>query len=299
MGAGEKAEGKTTWVNLRGVVYIILGIVVTTISQAYFLVPNKIVPSGLVGLGTVMFHKFAIPIGLFTIAGNVLLLVLQGKYIGWKTVGKTVAAILVQGACLDLLTSYYKVEGFSTKDNMIASIYGGILTGLGISFIFKGGGTLGGTDILAQLLFKFKHVPMATTFLWSDVFVLGIAAWAYGPNLALYALVKSYIVSQTVNGFMEGASIDRQVMIVSRQSETIAWGIIEELHRGVTYLAGRGAYTNKTVDVLLTVVRRREVPRLEEIVYGIDSQAFIIISDARRVLGKGFEDLEEVVKPPQ
>jgi len=80
---------------------------------------------------------------------------------------------------------------------------------------------------------------------------------------------------------------------MSKHSETICWGIIEELHRGVTYLNGRGAYSNKPLDVLLTAVRRNQVPQLEELVYEIDPRAFIIVTDARRVIGKGFTSLEE------
>jgi len=80
---------------------------------------------------------------------------------------------------------------------------------------------------------------------------------------------------------------------MSKQAETICWGIIEELHRGVTYLNGRGAYSNKPVDVLLTAVRRNQLPQLEELVYQLDPAAFIIVTDARRVIGKGFASLEE------
>ncbi len=277
------------------VVYLLAGLAVATFSQACFLIPNKIVPSGLVGLGTVLYHQTGFPIGLFTIAGNVLLISLQARLIGLGSSGKTILAIIVQGAFLDLCTSFYKVPRLA-EDPMLAAIYGGVLTGIGISFIFRAGATLGGTDILAQLLQKFRHVPVGTTFLWSDILVLGVAAMVYGPNLALYAMIKAFIVSQTVDNFMEGSSVYRQVLIISKEGETIAWGIIEELHRGVTYLTGRGAYTNKGVDVLLVAVRRREVPMLEELVYKIDTHAFVIVTDARRVLGKGFEDLEQVVE---
>lgn len=273
---------------------LLVGLAFATFSQACFLIPNRIVPGGLVGLGTVLYHQTGFPIGLFTIAGNVLLIFLQARLIGLGSSGKTILAILVQGAFLDLCTSVYRAPRLA-DDPMLAAIYGGVLTGIGISFIFRSGATLGGTDILAQLLQKFHHVPVGTTFLWSDIVVLGVAALVYGPNLALYAMIKAFIVSQTVDNFMEGSSVYRQVIIISKEAETIAWGIIEDLHRGVTYLDGRGAYTNKRVEVLLVAVRRREVPLLEELVYKIDPRAFIIVTDARRVLGKGFEDLEQVV----
>ncbi|HOY68402.1 MAG TPA: YitT family protein [Candidatus Ozemobacteraceae bacterium] len=268
------------------------GIILATISQAFFLVPNHIVPSGLVGLGTVLYHSLGIPIGLFVILCNVVLIAIQSRIVGIGAGGKTVVTIILQGALLDVLTSWMHVTRLA-EDPMLACIYGGVLTGLGGALIFKGGATLGGTDILAQLLLRFRGIQVGTTFLWSDAAVLAVAALVYGPNLALFALIKSFIVSQTIDRVMEGSGDYRQVLIMSKQAETICWGVIEELHRGVTYLEGRGAYSNKPMDVLLTAVRRSELPHLEELVYQIDPVAFLIVTDARRVIGKGFESLEE------
>ena len=282
-------------ITLKSVLYILAGVIVSTISQACFLVPNHIVPSGLVGLGTVLYDKLHIPIGMFTIVGNVFLIMAQIRFIGLGSSGKTIGAILVQGVFLDLLTTIYPVTPWA-RDPMLASVYGGLLTGLGISLIFRGGGTLGGTDILAQLLQKFRHIPAGTTFLWSDIAVLGVAALAYGPDLALYALIKSYIVSNTVDRFMEGSGENRQILIMSRQAEAISWGVMEELHRGVTIIPARGGYTGRPVEVLLAAVRRSQLPQLEEIVYQLDPQAFIIVTDARRVVGKGFDNLEKLMQ---
>ncbi len=279
----------------KSVFYIIAGILVSSISQAYFLIPNKIVPGGLVGLGTLLYHHAAVPIGLFIIAGNSVLIIVQARSMGLASSGKTIAAILLQGVLLDMLTTVWKVEPLARNPNL-ACIYGGLLSGIGGALVFRGGGSLGGTDIIGQLLFKFKHIPMGKTLLWSDVLVLGTAAAVYGPDLALYALIKSYISSEALDKFMEGFSDSRQVMIISKQAETLAWGIMEELHRGVTLLAGRGAYTNRPSEVILTAIRRRELPVLEELVYRIDPAAFMIVSDARRIIGRGFDDLEKLVE---
>lgn len=280
---------------LKSVLYLSAGIIIATVSQILFLIPNKIVPSGLVGLGTILYHKTGFPIGIFTMAGNFFLILLQWRLLGLKQVGKTVIPIILQGFLLDGCISVIKISTFQL-DPLLASVYGGILTGLGVAMIFKGGGTLGGSDILAQLLLKFRQIPAGTTFFWSDFAVLGAAGLVYGPQLALYALIKSFIVGQTVDQLLEGSSIFRQALIISHQAETISWGIMEELHRGVTILNGRGAYTNKPAEVLLTAVRRREVPLLEEIVYRIDPNAFLIITDARRVIGRGFTPFEDLVE---
>jgi len=279
---------------VRSIVFIIAGVLVSTFSQVCFLIPNKIVPSGLTGVGTVFFVYWRFPIGVFLLLCNSVLIALQARLFGFKSSGKTIFAIIVQSLCLDLCTSVWQVPTLAT-DPMLAAIYGGLLTGLGIALIFKGGGTLGGTDILAQILLKYGHIPAGTTFLWSDVVVLLVAAGAFGPDRALYAMIKSYGMSRTVDYCMEGSGVQRQVFIVSKHSDEIAWGVMEELHRGCTLLAGRGAYTNRPIEVLMTAVRRREVPMLEELVYRLDPHAFIVVNEARRVIGKGFDGLEDEV----
>lgn len=273
---------------------ITLGMFLASFSSAFFLVPNKIVPGGISGVGTVLYHYAGLPIGMFVLAVNVVLIAVQARMMGFKSSGKTVVAIVGSSIILDLLTSVWKVKPLAT-DPMLACIYGGILAGVASACIFKAGATLGGTDILAQILLRFRHVPVGTTFLWSDLFVIILAGFVYGPNLALFALIKVYVTSATIDNFMEGFSVNRQVLIISSQAQVIAWGIIEELHRGVTFLKGTGAYSGDPTDVLLTAVRRRELGVLEEIIYRIDPRAFVIVTDARRVLGRGFENLESVI----
>ncbi|HNW35500.1 MAG TPA: YitT family protein, partial [Candidatus Ozemobacteraceae bacterium] len=194
------------------------GIILATVSQAFFLVPNHIVPSGLVGLGTVLYHSAGIPIGMFVIACNIVLIGIQSRVVGIGAGGKTIVTIFLQSALLDVLTTWMHVSRL-VEDPMLACIYGGVLTGIGGALIFRGGATLGGTDILAQLLMRFRGIPVGTTFLWSDAVVLLVAGMVYGPNLALFALIKSFIVSQTIDRVMEGNGDHRQVLIMSKHSE--------------------------------------------------------------------------------
>ena len=273
---------------------IAFGMCLSSFATAFFLVPNRIVPGGISGIGTVLYHYAGVPIGLFVMGFNVILIAVQAKLMGFKSSGKTIIAIIGSSVLLDLMTSVWKVKPLAT-DPMLACIYGGILTGVASACIFKAGATLGGTDILAQILLRFRHIPMGTTFLWSDMFVIVLAGLVYGPNLALFALIKVYVTSTTIDNFMEGFSVNREVLVISNQARVIAWGIIEELHRGVTLLKGTGAYSGDATEVVLTAVRRRELGILEEIIYKIDPQAFVIVSDARRVLGRGFENLENVI----
>jgi uncharacterized membrane-anchored protein YitT (DUF2179 family) len=261
-----------------------------------FLIPFKIVPGGLTGIGTVLYYTAGVPIGLFVIAGNIGLIAMQARVMGLGSSSRTVVAILVQNIVLDLAMRWYHVPaGESGLDPMLGCLYGGVFGGLGAACIFRSGATLGGTDILAQLLLRLRGIPIGTTLYLSDALVTVVAGSAFGLPVALYTLIKVYVSGRVIDSFLEGFAVKRLVLIVSGQAEAIGWGIIEELHRGATLLNARGMYTGKATEVLLTAIRREQMPFLERLVYEIDPAAFIIVSDARRILGKGFEDLEAVV----
>ncbi len=280
---------------LHDVLFMTAGLVLSTMGLVNFLIPMQIVPGGLTGIGTILFHKFGIPIGMFVMGGNVILIAVQAKLIGARSSGKTIVAIVVQNIVLDLLTSVYCVAPWANEP-MLAALYGGILGGLGVACMFQAGATTGGSEIIAQLLLKLRGVPVGTTLWVADAVVTLAAGMAFGPALALYALIKVYVSGVVIDGFLEGFAVKRLVLIVSSQAEAIGWGIIEELNRGATILNARGMYTGKPTEVLLTAIQRHQVPFLEKVVYSIDPNAFIIVSDARRILGKGFEELGEVVR---
>lgn len=294
VGPGGRNPSGTRMRFAKDMAFLTVGIILAAMAQAFFLIPNKIVPGGFAGIGTILYFSYHVPVGIFTIVINISLVFIQMRMLGLKSGARTVAAIVAQGILLDFMMKYM-VDSPLASDPMLASLYGGLLTGVAVACIFKAGGTLGGTDIIAQLALRFKGIPAGTTLLWCDVVVLLLAAAVYGPDLALFALIKVYVTSQTLDGFMEGFSVNRQVMIISRFADTIAWGIIEELRRGVTSLQARGVYTGESTEVLVTAVRRKELFKLEELVYRIDPKAFLIITDARRVLGRGFDKLETIV----
>lgn len=292
--AGDTSRRSTTRQLLSELVYMLLGIALATVSMVYFLIPNKIVPGGLTGIGTILFHRYGVPIGVFVLLGNTLLIVIQGRLIGAKASGRTIAAIILQNLVLDLFTSVYSPKAL-VSDPMLACLYGGILGGLGLACLFRSGATTGGSEIIAQILLKLRGVPVGTTLWSADALVTLVAASAFGPELALFAMVKSYVNGTVVDGFLEGFAVKRLVLIVSQHAEAIGWGVIEELHRGATIINARGMYSGKGTEMLVTAITRHQIPFLERVVYDIDPNAFIIVTDARRIIGKGFEELETIV----
>ena len=172
---------------------------------------------------------------------------------------------------------------------LLAALYGGIVTGLGIGIVFRFKGTTGGTDGLAALIQRKIPLPIGQILLFIDGFIIILAGIRFGLQAALYALITVFIMSKVIDLVQEGITVAKAAFIISEHSEAIGKDILVKLDRGATALEGRGLYTGKGRDVLMVVVSQSEISRLKEVVYQADPLAFVIVSDVHEVLGEGFK----------
>lgn len=282
-------------VRVLDVFYVVFGSILLAFSLAAFTIPNKIATGGLNGIATILFYTINSPVGLVVFSGNIVLISLQAWLIGRKSAWKTMLSIIVVSASIELMMNVFQIPAL-TKDPILACLYGGIISGIGVGLAFRGGGTTGGMDIVSQILHMRFHVPVGDVMMISNILVTCLAGWAFGPELALYGLITVFFGGKVVDAVLEGMSVFRTVFIISRNSDEIGWAIIEELHRGVTCLSGFGVYSGKPTCILLTAVRRREMPILRNLIYEFDPEAFVIVGDARQVLGKGFVNFDEEIR---
>ena len=198
---------------------------------------------------------------------------------------------------MDAIT-YMRVIGDAplVNDVLLSCIYGGVLSGLGLGLIFKARATSGGSDIIAMLANQKTRLPIGQMIIWVDSAIVLIALAAFKDwQIPLYSIVVIYITGRAVDLILEGATYNKALIIISDQHETIRDKIIIDLERGGTYLKGTGMYTNTEKQVIFTVVNRREVAILEELVNSIDPNAFIVIMDASEILGEGFKSLKHKI----
>lgn len=285
----------TSAVRPRDIFYVIIGAILLGFSLAAFTVPNKIATGGLTGFATILFYTIGLPVGGTIFAGNIILISLQAYMIGKRSAWKTLLSIIITSATIEILMNIVHLKGLTT-DPILACLYGGIISGVGIGITFKAGGTTGGMDIVSQILHFRYHVPVGDVILISNVFVTAFAGYAFGPELALYGLITVFFSSKVIDAVLEGMSVFRSVMIITHHSDEIGWAIIEDLHRGVTKLDGTGLYTGLKTTILMTAVRRKEMPILRQIIHEYDPNAFVIVGDARQIIGKGFINLEDEVR---
>ncbi|MCR1899077.1 YitT family protein [Irregularibacter muris] len=267
---------------------ITLGCVIMAISLNAFSVPNKIAPGGVGGLATVIHYLFNLPVGATMLALNVPLFIWGIKSLGKEAAIKTLYGTIV----LSVLVDYVIVLPNFTSDLFLAAIFGGIVMGIGLGFVFRYGGTTGGTDLAAAIVHKFiPGFTVGAILMVIDFCVVVAAGLVFRqPEVSLYSLICLYASVKMLDFTQEGIGYAKAFYIISNHPEEIAQEIMKELDRGVTALRAQGMYTQEDRNVLLCVVNRAQVNKMKEIVHSVDQRAFVILSEVREVLGEGFKD---------
>lgn len=272
---------------LKDYLNIAIGCILTAAGLVIFLIPNKIASGGVSGLATVIYHVVGWPVGTVMFAINLPLFLVAVKVLGREVGARTLWAIVILSTATDLLTLYLPVL---TYNPLLASIYGGATTGLGMGWVFRARGTTGGTDLIALLLSHYSPgISIGRGLFLVDAFVVALAGIVFNPELALYAVISIFIASKVIDLVQEGLNISKKVLVVSQQSDLVVKEIIGKMGRGVTILHGEGGFTCDEKKVIFAVISRSEVVTLKNLIYRIDPHAFVVVSDVHEVLGEGFK----------
>ncbi|EEG77848.1 YitT family protein [Dethiobacter alkaliphilus] len=263
---------------------VLLGTAVVAAAFQMFLIPNQIAAGGISGLGVILFHLLGLPMGITIFLLNLPLFLLSAKLFGWKFIVRGLFGAVSLSLMVELLVFLPRV----TEDLLLASLYGGILMGVGIALVFGARGSTGGTVLAAQVLNKLFGFTMGQSLLSVDFLVVTLAGIVFNLELAMYALISLFVTSRVIDLVQEGISNSKATLIISSHTEAITERILRDLDRGATILTGKGAYTKEDRDMVLTVVSQSEVPRLKNIVHEVDERAFVIVGNAQDVLGEGF-----------
>ena len=291
---------RTRWGALTGrslidLVLIVVGAGLTAISVVVFLNPNDVVPGGFTALAMFANRLWGWPVGATLLVMNLPFLLLAMAILGVQFGPKTILATVLASVLIDVLQPYLPVV---QGDPLLYTLYGGLVYGVGLGLVFRAHATTGGIEIPAKLLEHWRGVRMSSSLLAMDAAVLALAAFFFGLEPALYALIVAWVSARVIDFMETGATASITAFIITRQPETIRDGILEQLERGVTLLEGEGGYTGEQRTVLMAVVRRRETRTLQEIVRVADPEAFVVISPSNEVLGEGFKPLTRTPRRP-
>lgn len=268
---------------------LVLGCIFMSIGINMFLKPYTIAPGGLSGLSMVVGKVTGLPMSIVMLVIGIPLIVFSVKILGIKNSIKTLIGMSVFSAILSI-TSYLS-NVHVTEDVLLCSISGALCLGIGLGIILKMDASTGGTDLIALMLNKvFPNVPLSKFMVMLDGMVV-ISAGLASKNLetALYSGVALYIIVKLVDAIVSDFNYSKAFMIISNEPNVLRDGITREIKRGVTFLQGKGGYTNEDKNVLLVVVSKNEEVHLKKVIKNIDPSAFIIVSDVHEVLGEGFK----------
>lgn len=293
----QKSKGTRVFTVFMDFFLFVLGSLIFAVSVNTFTAPNNIAPGGMTGIATMVNYLTDLPIGVGILVLNLPLFIWGFFEMGWKFIGKTIAATVMSSVAIDLTAGFLPVY---QGDMLLTTVFGGLLSGLGLGLIFIRGGTTGGTDLAATLIQQHaRHLSMGKLLLAIDLCIVVVSAVVYQSfESPLYAVIVIYITTKVIDSMLYGTNrgTGKMMFIISPKSGEISAKIMTVMDRGVTMLKSRGGYSGREGEVMLCAVRRQEVYQTYDIVYSIDPDAFIIVGDAGEISGEGFRQHSQLVK---
>ena len=258
--------------------------------------PANIAPGGAVGIALMMNYVTGLPVGRMTLLVNLPLLVLAWFYLSRRFALRTAVACGICSIILDYVVA--PICPVYAGDRMMSSLYGGILVGIGMAFIFLSGSTTGGSDVAGYLFQKkYPHVQIGRALLIIDGIILSLSIFVFrNVDAALFGMISLYAQTKVIDTIIYGSDAGSKASIITAHPDEIAGRIIRELDRTATILPGKGAYSGRETSVVLCTVRKSEFARLKRIIHETDENAFVMVTETTEVIGLGFKDFSDAVQ---
>ena len=270
-------------------VQILLGSLLGGAAYPLFMTPNRIAPGGITGVATILNHLLHWPVGTVSLLLNLPLFMISYRAMGRVFAFRSLVATVLFSVFIDVLPLQPM-----TYDPLLGALYGGVLLGIGLGLIMRGGATTGGSDMIARMVHR--RFPFISTgvFLFAIDFAVVVAAgFLIGTSEALYALINIFLTAKVMDVVIIGFSSNKACFVISSRWQEISERIMKDMDRGVTQLTARGAYTGTERPTLLCVISRSEITSFKRILREEDENAFVIIVEAHEAIGDGFSVLEK------
>lgn len=287
---------KSFYKEIKSYILMTIGIFLYCFSWTAFLIPKGIAGGGVTGLATIVYYASGIQVYYTYFGINLVLFVLGSLILGRGFGFKTIYCIILATLLLKLLPFIPWVSDI--PDKLINAVLGGTLSGVGISMIFMNGGSSGGTDIIAIIIAKYKETSPGRVFLFCDLIIIGSIIFLPGKGLqdVIYGYIQMVSFSYILDMILTGNKQSVQILVFSSKFEEIANLLTFEMNRGVTALNSVGWYSQKDGKVLIIVARKNQLQEITRSIKEVDANAFISVSQAMSVYGKGFDQIKTGVK---
>lgn len=273
-------------------IYMVVGAFLIAIGTNLFLLPHKMTTGGASGIATIFYYMLNIPMGLTLMLINIPLFIFSIIKLGIKFNVKTVFTTII----LSLFLEIFKYDGVikvSNLDLFTSCIFGGLIVGLGLAIVFKAGASSGGSDLLAQLIYKFtKAQSVSKTLLIIEMCIITAIIIVFKDvNIGLYSIIAMAISTKVVDIVFEGVYYTKVVTIITKKSDKVIPAILNDLKRGATVTNSIGAHSKEEVTTITCIITTPQIAKLKELIREHDSKALMYITTVNEAIGTGFKDI--------
>lgn len=282
----------TVWREIQIFFLVLIGTVIEAFAFSVFQVPYNLAAGGVSGIGLIVNHFTGFSVPAFYFLVNIPLLVFGFFYLGrWRFLFNTIVAVIFFSAAIEIfdrtLPTY--LESYPLTDNILLSaIYAGLVGGIGGGLVYAAGATMGGTAIIGRVIQVRTGIPLSQIYLFVDGTIIVAAAFVFGWETALYAMLTLLLAGLATDYTLEGPSRARTAIIITNKPVELTAALQTELGRGLTYWDATGGYTGEKRTAIMCSIYRPQVNDLKRIVNQVDPAAFVSIGMTQQVLGAGF-----------
>lgn len=262
-------------------IFVLLGSFIFTCGLKLFLVPNELIDGGVVGISIILSHLSGQSLGII-----LLLLNIPFIFIGYKRIGKEFALLSLLGvASMTVFTYLLKGVPPIVSDPLLNAVFGGIFLGIGVGLVIRNGGSLDGTEIIAILIEKKIPFSVGDIVMMMNVFILGSAAFVFGPQNAMFSMITYYIAVKVLDNVVEGFDKSRAVIIISQKAEEVSQAILSEVHASTSLIDMKGGYSQEPQQMIYCVINILEETKLKSVIESVDEDALLFITHVHETKG--------------
>ncbi|MBT2731681.1 YitT family protein [Carnobacterium sp. ISL-102] len=266
------------------ILYIIVGSFIAAVAFNVFLLPNVIVSGGISGVSTITSSVFSWDPSVVQLAFNIPLLLICFIFLGKEAGYKTILGSFILPVFIGMLNF---MEPW-TDAPLLAALFGGVVTGIGLGIVFRAKASTGGTSIIAQIIHEHLRLPLGMSVAIIDGLVIVCALLVFDSEVVMYSIISLFVISRTIDVVQVGFNHSKTVMIISEYPVEVKQAIFNTINRGVTNLGIKGGYGNSDREMLMCVVAEQEFTLLKDAILDVDENAFVVVMSASEVWGRGF-----------
>lgn len=269
---------------LVDLLFVLAGSFTLALSINLLLKPNELVAGGANGVSIILEKLFGWPLAASLYAMNIPLLILCFWLLGREVGMKTILGSMIYPFFVGITAGLPAL----TMNPLLASVFGGVITGLGLGLVFKGHASTGGTAIISQIVHKYAKIPLGTAVMFVDGLIILTAFFVFPADKVLYALICLFIIGRVIDLVQVSFNLSKNVLIISNKSPEVAKMIMATMDRGVTRIPITGGFNESEQHMLMCVLPEADFALLKENVLEIDPNSFVVAMSASEVMGRGF-----------